>query len=189
MSAADPSATGSLVAGASEATSRETERHGIDARTREAAEITELAVGDVVTVPVVEETARVGTRAVETGRVRVRTATETVEEVLRESLRSETVAVTRVPIDRTLAAGEVPPGIRTEGEVTIIPVLEEILVVEKRLVLREEVHLRRSASADEVEVPVTLRRQRAVIERVSPEGHVDVYPEPTPEPTPKETKP
>ena len=164
----------------------EAERHGLDARAREAAEITELAVGDVVTVPVIEETAGVGTRAVETGRVRVRTATETVEEVLRESLRSETFAVTRVPIGRTLAAGEAPPGIRTEGGVTIIPVLEEILVVEKRLVLREEVHLRRSASADEVEVPVTLRRQHAVIERVSPEGHVSEQP---PEEPSEETKP
>ena len=181
MSTSESRVTGSGATGPAEA-----ERHGRDARTREAAEITELAVGDVVTVPVIEETASVGTRAVETGRVRVRTATETVEEVLRESLRSETVAVTRVPVGRTLAAGEAPPGIRTEDGVTIIPVLEEILVVEKRLVLREEVHLRRTASADEVEVPVTLRRQRAVVERVSPEGHVS---EPPPEEPSKETKP
>ena len=56
--------------------------------------------------------------------------------------------------------------------VTIIPVLEEILVVEKRLVLKEEVHIRRSTAGEEVEVPVTLRRQRAVVERVSLDGHV-----------------
>ena len=76
MSATAPSTAGSPDAGASE-----TERHGLGARDREAAEIAELAVGDVVTVPIVEETARFGTRAVETGRVRVRTATETVENV------------------------------------------------------------------------------------------------------------
>ncbi|MCJ2086982.1 YsnF/AvaK domain-containing protein [Methylobacterium sp. E-005] len=65
---------------------------------------------------------------------------------------------------------------------TIIPVLEEILVVEKRLVLREEVHVRQTTAGEDVEMPVTLRRQHAVIERVSPEGHVTALsPAPPPE--------
>ncbi|MCJ2107478.1 YsnF/AvaK domain-containing protein, partial [Methylobacterium sp. E-041] len=68
--------------------------------------------------------------------------------------------------------GETPPVVREENGVTIIPVLEEILVVEKRLVLREEVHVRQTTADEDVEMPVTLRRQHAVIERVSPEGHV-----------------
>jgi stress response protein YsnF len=55
--------------------------------------------------------------------------------------------------------------VRTEGETTIIPVVEEVLVVEKRLVLKEEIHIRRLISKDDVEVPVTVRRQRAVVER------------------------
>ncbi len=134
-------------------------------------EAAEVAVGETVTLPVVEETARIEKRAVDTGRVRVSTRTETVDQVLRESLRSDTVAVTRVLVDRTLSDGEVPPAVREEDGVTIIPVLEEILVVEKRLVLREEVHVRRTTVAEDVEVPVTLRRQRAVVERVSPDGH------------------
>ncbi|MCJ2089302.1 YsnF/AvaK domain-containing protein, partial [Methylobacterium sp. E-005] len=115
---------------------------------------------------------RIDKRAVETGRVRVSTRTETVDEVLRETLRSDHVGVTRVAVNRTLAEGEVPPVVREENGVTIIPVLEEILVVEKRLVLREEVHVRQTTAGEDVEMPVTLRRQRAVIERVSPEGHV-----------------
>jgi uncharacterized protein (TIGR02271 family) len=134
-------------------------------------EAAEVAVGETLTLPVVEETARTEKRAVETGRVRVSTRTETVDQVLRESLRSDTVEVTRVPVDRTLSEGEVPPAVREEDGVMIIPVLEEILVVEKRLVLREEVHVRRTTVAEDVEVPVTLRKQRAVVERVSPEGH------------------
>ena len=132
----------------------------------------EVAPGETLTIPVVEETARIETRSVETGRVRVRTHTEALDQVLRETLRSDHVGVTRVPVGRTLAEGEVPPAVRSEGGVTIIPVLEEILVVEKRLVLKEEVHIRQTTAGEDVEVPVTLRRQRAVIERVSPEGHV-----------------
>jgi stress response protein YsnF len=133
-------------------------------------EAAEVAVGETRTIPVVEETARIEKRAVETGRVRVSTRTETVDQVLRESLRSDTVEVTRVPVDRTLSEGEVPPAVREEDGVTIIPVLEEILVVEKRLVLKEGVHVRRSRAAEDVEVPVTLRRQHAVVERVSLDG-------------------
>ncbi|GJD52491.1 hypothetical protein OPKNFCMD_5257 [Methylobacterium crusticola] len=132
----------------------------------------QVAAGETTVIPVVEETARIDKRAVETGRVRVRTTTEETEQVLRETLRSDAVGVTRVPVNRTLAEGEAAPVVRTEGGVTIIPVLEEILVVEKRLVLREEVHLRQTTMGQDVEVPVTLRRQHAVVERVSPDGHV-----------------
>jgi stress response protein YsnF len=55
--------------------------------------------------------------------------------------------------------------VRTHGDTTIIPIVEEVLVVEKRLILKEELHVRRVVSNDEVEVPITLRKQRAVVER------------------------
>ena len=133
--------------------------------------IEQLRAGEAVTLPIVQETARIAKRVVETGRVRVQTRTETTEQVLRETLRSDAVEVTRVPIDRVIAEGETAPTVRTENGVTIIPVLEEVLVVEKRLVLKEEVHLRQTTSAEVAEVPVTLRKQHAVVECVSPEGH------------------
>jgi stress response protein YsnF len=129
---------------------------------------TQLATGESLTIPVVEETARIEKQVTATGRIRVRT--ETHDQILRESLRSDCVAVTRVPVNRTLASGEAAPVARVEDGVTIIPVLEEILVVEKRLVLKEEVHIRQTSSDEDVEVPVTLRRQRAVVERLSADG-------------------
>ena len=136
----------------------------------------EVAVGETVTLPLIDETARIDKRVVEIGRVRVSTRTEKVDEVLRETLRSDIVGVTRVPINRTLAEGEMPPVVREENGVTIIPVLEEILVVEKRLVLKEEVHIRQTTSREAVEVPVTLRKQHAVVERVSESEHVTEVP-------------
>jgi stress response protein YsnF len=123
---------------------------------------TSLTEADAV-IELVEETARIEKRVVETGRVRVSTRTEATEQILRETLRGDSVEVTRVPIDRVISEGETAPQIRNEGGLTIIPVLEEILV---------EVHIRRTASDESVEVPVTLRRQRAVVERVSPEGEI-----------------
>lgn len=74
--------------------------------------------------------------------------------------------VTRVPVDRIV---EIAPEIRTEGDLTIVSVLEEVLVVEKRLVLKEELHIRRRAATETAEVPVTLRKQRAVVERIDPD--------------------
>ena len=48
--------------------------------------------------------------------------------------------VERVPVDQFV---DEAPQVRTEGDVTIIPVLEERYVLEKRLVLVEELHIRR----------------------------------------------
>jgi uncharacterized protein (TIGR02271 family) len=117
-------------------------------------------------IPLVEETATVGKRQVVTGRVRVQTVTDTIDELAHADVKRETVEVTRIPVDKVV---ETAPDIKTEGEVTIVPVLEEVLVVEKRLVLKEELHIRRRVAAETVEVPVTLRKQRAVIERLDPD--------------------
>jgi stress response protein YsnF len=124
-----------------------------------------MAPDDPTTLPVAEERLIVGTRARVTGRVRARTETEVLETVARAELAGVAVEVTRVPVGRQVDA--VPPP-RTEGDVTILPVLEEVLVVETRLILREEIHLRRRATRETAEIPVTLRRQRAVVERVDP---------------------
>jgi stress response protein YsnF len=116
-------------------------------------------------IPLVEETARVDTRAVVRGKVRIRTETDTVEEIARAALDTETVEVTRVPIDREV---DTPPAVRTENDVVIVPVLEEVLVIEKRLVLKEELHIRRRIATETIEQPVTLRKQRAVVEHLDP---------------------
>jgi stress response protein YsnF len=112
-----------------------------------------------------------------TGKVRVGTELEVVNEVASAILEEQQVTVMRVPVNRLVT--EVPH-VRTEGEVTIIPVVEEIMVVEKRLVLKEELHIRRHVTTEQVEVPVTLKKQRAVIERVevepqNQEHHRDGY--------------
>ena len=118
-------------------------------------------------IPLVEEELRIDKRSVVTGKVRVRTVVDTVEEMARATLEGRQVEVVRVPIDREI---DVAPAVRTEGDVVIVPVVEEILVVEKRLVLKEELRLQPRKTEETVEVPVTLRKQRAVFERVGPEG-------------------
>ena len=125
-----------------------------------------MADNEHQTIPLTEEHIEVAVREAVTGRVRVSTTTETFQEVVRQDLRGMRADVVRMPVNRTLAPGEVPPGPRTEGDVMIIPIFEEVLVVEKRLVLKEELHITQSVTADQVEVPVELRRQRALVERL-----------------------
>ncbi|ANY83914.1 hypothetical protein BB934_35765 (plasmid) [Microvirga ossetica] len=118
-------------------------------------------------VPLAEEIATIAKRQVVT--VRVQTLTDTVEELAHAEVQRESVEVTRVPIDKVV---ETAPAIRTDGDVTILPIVEEVLVVEKRLVLKEELHIRRRIATESVEVPVTLRKQRAIVEREAPDDPV-----------------
>lgn len=124
---------------------------------------------DTDTVALLEEVARVDVRAIETGRVRVSTHTETIEEVARAVLHGETVEVTRVALNQPVTGAR--PEMRQEGDVTIVPVFEEVLVVEKRLMLKEELHIRKRATSETVTVPVTLQHQAAKVERLDGDGN------------------
>lgn len=117
---------------------------------------------DEMRLPLVEESAVVAKRTVETGRVRIDIETDEREELLRDMLMREDVRIERVPIGRPIE--EIPPP-REEGDVTIIPIVDEIAIVEKRLMLREELHIVRVRTVEPVEQRVTLRSTRAVVER------------------------
>jgi uncharacterized protein (TIGR02271 family) len=115
------------------------------------------------TLPLLEEQATIQKRTVTTGKVSVVTHTETVEETVRAVLKGEEAEVVTVELDQTVSGPA--PFIRTEDGVTIIPVLEEVLVVEKRLVLKREIRIRKRSASETVEIPVSLRKQRAKVER------------------------
>jgi uncharacterized protein (TIGR02271 family) len=118
------------------------------------------------TIPIIEEDVTLDKRRVATGRVRVRTETEHEEATVSDLLEGEAVDIERIPFDTQI---DTVPEVRSEGDLTIVPVVEEVLIVEKRLVLREEVHIRRRRTEEEVSVPVTLRRQRAVVDHLPPD--------------------
>jgi stress response protein YsnF len=114
-------------------------------------------------VQLLEERANIDKRTVTKGKVRIVTHTETAEELVRAVLEGEEADVVTVELDQTVTG--LPPRIRTEDGLTIIPVLDEVLVVEKRLVLKREIRTRMRATSETVEIPVNLRKQRATVER------------------------
>jgi uncharacterized protein (TIGR02271 family) len=114
------------------------------------------------TVPVIAEQIEVvGTAQVETESVRIRKRVIEEESDLDVQVRHDEVQIERVPVNRVV---EHPSPIRREGEVTIVPVYEEVLV--RQLVLREELRITRHSRIEVHESePVMLRREEVEITR------------------------
>lgn len=112
-------------------------------------------------LPLVVEEIAVDKQTVETtARVHKRVREETV--LVDEALRRDTVDVERVVVDRYV---EHPPETRYEGDTMIIPILEEVLIVEKRLLLREEIRITRRQTAAHDPREYVLRREEAAVTR------------------------
>ncbi len=120
---------------------------------------------DKIILPIVAEELDVQREQVTTGIVRVKKVVHEREEVVNEPLLHEEVNVEHVPINRVIDG---PVESRQEGDTLIIPIMEEVLVIEKRLMLREEVHITRRQTVKNESQRVTLRQEEAVVERVEP---------------------
>jgi uncharacterized protein (TIGR02271 family) len=118
-------------------------------------------------IPLVEEELSVSKRQREKGRVVVQTIPRERQELVEQELERVDVEIERIPVDRVV---ETPPRIREEGDTLVIPVVEEVVVVEKRLVLREEIRVHRRRSVEQFQQPVTLRSEDVRIERHGPSG-------------------
>jgi uncharacterized protein (TIGR02271 family) len=114
-------------------------------------------------IAVVEETAVVDKLRKVTGIIRARTETHEDTAIVDEPLLAEQVTIERVPMDRWI---DHPVSVRQEGDTTIIPVVEEVVVLEKRLKLVEEVRVTKKQIARHEPQNVTLRRQKVVVERL-----------------------
>jgi uncharacterized protein (TIGR02271 family) len=114
-------------------------------------------------IPLHAEELSVSKEKVETGRVHVGTVTRTHDELVDQELANERVEIERVPLNIPIDA---VPAVRQEGDVTIVPVIEEVLVTKRSLLLKEEIHIRRIHTTERHREYVTLRRQEAVISRL-----------------------
>ena len=123
----------------------------------------ESAGGRQQVVPVIEERVILGKREVETGRVVVRKRVVAEQKTVEQPLATEDVVVERVAVGR-LVDGDVVD--REEGDTLILPVLEEVLVVEKRLMLKEEVRITRKRTEHVNQERVGVRREVVEVGRV-----------------------
>ncbi len=122
--------------------------------------------GTQIVIPIVAEELSVGKRVVETERVRIRKVVHEHTEQIDEPLFREQVQVERVAVNQVL---EQPIGMYYEGDVMVIPVVEEVLVVEKRLMHRENVRISKLRTPTMESQNVTLRREELAVERLDPD--------------------
>ena len=121
------------------------------------------AEGETVTLPVYQEHLHVDTRLADTGRgVRVHKHVRSHPHEVDQTLWRDELDVRHVPVDRVVSA---PPAARYEGDTFIVPVLEEVLVVEKRYRIKEELHITRLRHADRHRQTVPLRAEHVTVER------------------------
>jgi uncharacterized protein (TIGR02271 family) len=119
------------------------------------------------TLPVAHEELGVHKRQVETGRVRVHKTVSESEQVVHEQLSHDDVEVERVAVNREIDAPMEP---RKEGDTLIIPVIEEVVEVRKKLMLREEIRVTRRTTERAFIQRVPVRQEQATVERQANPG-------------------
>jgi uncharacterized protein (TIGR02271 family) len=106
-------------------------------------------------------------RRIETGRIRVRRVTQERTEDVDYDIEHVEAEFERVPVGRFV---DVRPVMRETEDTIVIPVIEEVVVVERRLMLKEEIHVRKTRRVERRSEQVTLRAQDAEVLRLPPRG-------------------
>ena len=123
---------------------------------------TDSASSETVRISLIEEQLQVTTQLVETGRVRLRKTVHETDETVTIPLLSEGYIVERTAINQYV---DEPPVTRQEGETVIYPVLKKVLVVQKRLLLIEEIRVTRQQTQTQDTQTVRLCREEMTVER------------------------
>lgn len=113
-------------------------------------------------LPLLREEVTVQKEVVETGRVAVARVTREHSELIAEPLTTELVEISRVPIGRQV---DTMPAVSDDGETVVIPVVEERLLIERQLILKEEVRVRRVRTSGTHRAIVTLRHHEVAVNR------------------------
>jgi stress response protein YsnF len=119
-------------------------------------------------IPVVHEEVHADAVPVPTGGVRVTKHTDTHDEILEQELRKGRVEIKRVKTNRVVDG---PQPVQRNGNTVIIPVVSEVLRVEKQWVVTEEIHLTQIEERETVQQKVNVNQEQAVIERLDESGN------------------
>jgi len=115
-------------------------------------------------IPVIEEEVTIEKRVVETGKVRISKQAKEYEQLVDVPLLHEEVSVERIPLNQVVLE-RLPT--RYDGDTLIIPVVEEQIFVEKRLVLIEELHVRKQTIETHKPQRITLLKEEVEVTRVA----------------------
>lgn len=115
-------------------------------------------------IPLLEEQLNVTKTQVVTDQLRVSTAVEERDVLIEDVVERGGLHVERIEVERLVAEAPEP---RQEGDTLIVSIVEERLIVEKRLFVIEELHITRTSTIERVAFPETIRTMRATVEHAS----------------------
>jgi len=110
------------------------------------------------TVSLAEERVELGTKKVVDRRVRITRSTRSDEKLIEAELTHEDALIKRISINEAVSSGNIPQ-VRQEGEVTIIPIIEERVEIVKYYVLTEEIHVIKKIRKEIHQENIILRSQ------------------------------
>jgi stress response protein YsnF len=121
-------------------------------------------------VPVVREEVQVEKQVVDTGRgVRIHKTVAEHPCHIDERLLRDDVEVSHVPVDRIVPL-DAAPATRYEGDTLVVPILEEVLVVERRVRIKEELRITRTRREEHHAETVMLKSEQVSVERFEEAG-------------------
>lgn len=123
-----------------------------------------LVSDEGATIPVIEQRVTVDVRPAPEKTLRARRKIVTESRVVEVPVWQERIEVERVPVDQVVTEA---PSAHYEGDVLVIPCVEEIPVVEIRLRVREELRVRVVRERHVHRETVTLRRHDIEIETIT----------------------
>lgn len=123
----------------------------------------ETEKGGKITVPIIEEEVIVNKKVVETARVTLSKKINESTETFEIPLTQEEIVIKRVP--RNELIDTMPAASRYEGDIMIIPVLKEVAVIEKRMMLVEEIHISKLKTEKTETREVTVRKEEINVTR------------------------
>ena len=114
-------------------------------------------------IPIIGEEVKLEKKVVEKGKVKIYKNVKEETEPINLPVINEEVHIERIPLNKIVE--KAPEAIRYEGDTIIIPVLKEIAVVEKKILLVEEIRVTKTVTHSEQKEEVTLRKEEINIER------------------------
>ncbi|RYE23242.1 MAG: DUF2382 domain-containing protein [Sphingobacteriaceae bacterium] len=125
--------------------------------------VAEQEINPAKKIVLLEERLKIDLEKVETGKVQIHKKVISEEINQQVPVVSEQVSIEHKPVNQYVDS--VPP-VRVEGDTTIISVVKEVLVVEKRLMLVEEIHLIKNKTETFATVTGILRKDEVQINRI-----------------------
>jgi len=110
---------------------------------------------------VLQEQVNIDKKVVESGKVVIHKKVHEENKDVEVPVSHEEVEIKKVAVNKYVSEA---PAIRHEGNTTIIPVMKEVAVIEKKLLLVEEVHVTKHVVEKKQERTVPLRKEEIEVE-------------------------